>query len=260
MRSDDDIYRTNAALYGAGVFTTVAVSAGEPILWEKHWRRLTSNAGKLGIDLSNFSSGSLLDRIAEHIRSNGLSRGRVRVTLHDERQAELWRTDNNARSATKLSVITGEDRSVPGGFRVALLPFPVNSHSPLAGVKSCNYLEPQLCLSESRSRGFHEGLRLNEAGAIASACMANVFWLKDGKLFTPALSTGCLAGTTREFILENVDCRETIADVLELAEADAIFLTSAGLGIVQVFEFNGRQFGSSDHPILRLNEIFRPRS
>ena len=77
--------------------------------------------------------------------------------------------------------------------------------------------------------------------------MANVFWERDGELFTPSLRTRCLPGTTREYVLENVDCKEVVTGIEELGNADRIFLTSAGLGIANVAEFNGRRLDTSDH-------------
>ena len=52
--------------------------------------------------------------------------------------------------------------------------------------------------------------------------------------------------------MENLDCREVVATVDELVSADAIFLTSAGLGVVQVAGFESRHFEKIDHPILEL--------
>ncbi len=62
--------------------------------------------------------------------------------------------------------------------------------------------------------------------------MANVFWKKDGAIYTPPLETGCLNGTTREFILENFAVEQRKAYLAELNSADEIFLASAGIGIV----------------------------
>jgi branched-subunit amino acid aminotransferase/4-amino-4-deoxychorismate lyase len=119
----------------------------------------------------------------------------------------------------------------------------------LAGVKSCNYLEKILAKEEARNRGFAEAIQLNERGEVSSACMANVFWLRDGILFTPSLRTGCLAGTTRGFILENLECEEVEVRIEELLSADEMFLTSAGLGVAQVSEFEGRKLRGEPHSI-----------
>jgi len=103
---------------------------------------------------------------------------------------------------------------------------------------------------EGKRRGFDEAIRLNERGEIASACMANVFWLKEERLYTPSLKTGCLAGTTREFVLEDLECIEVEAGVETLDQVDAIFLTSAGLGVAQAANFEGKELRRVNRPII----------
>jgi branched-subunit amino acid aminotransferase/4-amino-4-deoxychorismate lyase len=151
-----------------------------------------------------------------------------------------------------MSIVAAEQRPIPSPFRITISPYPVNSRSPLAGVKSCNYLEQILAKDEAKKRGFDEAIRGNERGHVTSGCMANVFWLNGDRFYTPALSTGCLPGTTREFVLENLECEEVEAEIGDLETADAIFLTSAGLGIVAADQFDGRRLAGGDHPILQL--------
>jgi branched-chain amino acid aminotransferase len=224
-----------AALYGKGVFTTVAIKEKKAFLWEKHWRRLLDNAGRVGVDLSAFSVDLLSDALNALIEKNGVETGRARITFFDAGAGPLW--DFGAKEKTSLLIATAGPKKPPARFRLTLSPFPVNSASPLAGIKSCNYLEPLLALDEARRRGFDEAVRLNERGRIASACLANIFWRARGKLFTPPLTAGCLAGTTREFVLENETVEETEAELEALQTADEIFLTSAGLGVCRVSEF-----------------------
>ncbi len=244
---------SNATLYGSGIFTTIAIYRQKPTFWEKHWRRLTNDAIKVGIDLSEHQVGTVKALLDAAIRENGIVDGRARLTFLDESPSPIWPNDSIYK--TSLHIITGDLRSVPEEFRLKVSPYTVNSRSPLAGVKSCNYLENLLAFEEATTRGFHEAVRVNEHGHITSGCMSNVFWLRDEMLYTPCLTTGCLPGTTREFVLENVECQEVAATIDELDKADAIFLTSAGLGITQVAEYEAKPFETSDHPILKLLSI-----
>ena len=241
---------TNASLYGKGVFTTIAIRDALPFLWEKHWRRLAANAKTVGIDLSNYSRSIVSDAIASSIESEQLASGRLRITFFDERPSAIW--PGGSSDSTSLSIITGGIREVADIFKLTVSPHPVNSRSLLAGVKSCNYLENLMAAEEAKNRGFHEAIRVNENGEVASSAMANVFWLKDGVLSTPSLETGCLAGTTREYVMENLDCREVEAGIEELSSADAIYLTSAGLGIVAVTEFENCKLPDPPHQIRKL--------
>ncbi len=241
---------TSSTLYGKGVFTTIAICRGQPFIWKKHWRRLTQNASRLGIDLTEYPEEQTLRALQDAISETGIANGRARITFSDESQSLIW--SQSTVKKTGLSIIIAERRTVASSFRLSTSPHRVNTTSPLIGIKSCNYLEHLLAFDETKARGFHEAVRRNERGEIASACMANVFWTKDGKLFTPSLKTGCLAGTTREYILENLDCEEVETGVGDLGSADRIFVTSAGIGAIAVSEFEGRQLDTSEHPLLRL--------
>ena len=241
---------SNAALYGKGIFTTIAIYDGEPFLWEKHWLRLTSNGAKIGIDLSDHSEQTTHTSLIEVIEKNGVTGGRARITFSDESESPIWGSETG--SNTGLQIITDDLRPISDNVKITVSPYPVNSRSPLAGVKSCNYLENLLAIENAKKGGFNEAIRLNERGEITSACMANVFWLKDERLYTPSLSTGCLAGTTREFVMENLNCSEVESGFEELEKADGIFLTSAGLGVIQAAQFGSRAFETIAHPILNI--------
>lgn len=239
-----------AALYGRGIFTSIAVYNGNPFLWDKHWRRLELGAAKLNIDLTEFLEHKTREALDQIIHKNGVVDGRARVTILDESKSDLW--SFGAEQKASLLMITGLLRQVSDCFRLAASPHSVNSLSPLAGIKTCNYLEKLIAFDNAKNCGFDEALHLNERGEITSAVMANVFWLKDGQLFTPSVKTGCLPGTTREFVLENLECREVETELDELRLADAIFLTSAGLGVTPVAEFGSAKLEKVDHPILHL--------
>jgi len=238
----------NSTLYGKGIFTTIAIYNGEPFLWEKHWRRLNDSALRVRINLDEFPEDLINKSLTDELSKNKITNGRARITFFDETESAIWSDETKQR--TSLSIITGAMRTVPENFRLTLSPYTINSRSPLADIKSCNYLDKIIALDEARSRGFHEALQLNERGEITSATMANIFWLRGNTLYTPSLKTGCLGGTTREFILENIQCRETESTIDQLRLAEAIFLTSAGLGIVRVAELESKTFGRTDHPII----------
>ena len=241
---------SSASLYGKGIFTTIAIYDGVPFLWKKHWRRLTDNAAKIGIDLSEYTEQTTRNSLDEIVKKNNVTNRRTRLTFFDESSSGIWSSKTNNK--TSLLIITGDLLPTPENFRLTVSTYPINSRSPLVGIKSCNYLENLLAFEHAKKCGFDEAVRLNERGLITSACMANVFWLKDGHLYTPNLASGCLAGTTREFLLENIECDEVEEGIDAINEADAIFLTSAGLGVTQVAEYASRNFDKSDHPVLGL--------
>lgn len=241
---------SNAFLYGKGIFTTIAVRNGKPLFWEKHWRRLNDNSRRVDLDISSLSESDIKAKLTDHLAADGVTDGRARITFSDQRSSSVWPSESVGE--TNVSIITGELHEKPSSFTLRISPYPINSRSPLVGVKSCNYLENILALDEARSRGGDEAIRLNERGHVVGGCMSNVFWVKEGKLHTPSLMTGCLPGTTREYVLEDLVCEEVEASSEDLKNADAIYLTSAGIGIVSFSKFEDRELPDPPHAMLRL--------
>jgi len=237
-------------LYGKGIFTTIAIYDRDPYLWDKHWKRIERDAAKVGIDLDEFPKAATRKALDELIEAKSLQNGRARITFFDESATALWPYETTR--LTSMLITTADLNPVAENFKLTVSPHLINSTSPLAGVKSCNYLEKIVAKDEATQRGFDEAIQLNERGHITSACMGNVFWLKDERLSTPSLETGCLPGTTREFVIENIDCEEVVVGIEELRSANEIFLTSAGIGVVRIAEFEERELERRDHPIMKL--------
>ena len=77
----------------------------------------------------------------------------------------------------------------------------------LAGLKTTSYAENVVALAYAAERGGDEAIFANLAGNLCEGTGSNVFYVVDGGLRTPTLASGCLAGITRELLLEWVDAR-----------------------------------------------------
>src|ERR1044071_4884146 len=194
---------SSAMLYGRGVFTTLAIYNSEPFLWSKHWQRLTTHAKKLDIDHTGCTEKNVGDALRKLIAVNQVQEGRARVIMLARSGRDVWRTKAPGAKKTDLLIMTGEPQTVPPtGLSLAVSPYRINTVSPLAGIKSLNYLDHVLSWEEAQSRDFDEAVVLNERGEIVSATTANLFWAKNGTLHTPRWSTGALAGITRECVID----------------------------------------------------------
>ena len=239
---------SSAMLYGRGVFTTVAVHRGKPFLWTAHWARLKDHSDRLSVDLAGCTEQSVGEALNKLIAVNQVKDGRARVILLARRGRDVWKTKQAGARKTDLLIMTGEPQKVPGaGMSLAVSPYRVNTASPLMGIRSLNYLEQVLSWEEAQTRDFHEAVMLNERGEIVSATMANIFWVKDGTLYTPTLATGAIAGVTRAAVIELAEKQfipiiEGVYELTDLVDADEIFLTSASLGIGLVTTFDFRQY------------------
>src|SRR5437868_2321083 len=93
---------SSAALYGRGVFTTVAIHHGEPFLWEKHRRRLRADSVRIDLDISTISFEAIEHSLAQLIRENAVKNGRGRITVFDENPGAIWAADKTGRISTLI--------------------------------------------------------------------------------------------------------------------------------------------------------------
>jgi branched-chain amino acid aminotransferase len=257
------------SLYGHGVFTSVAIYHARPFLWRAHWERLCEHAARIGLNLDGPGEEDVSRALGQVIEANKVERGRARVMLmQSDATLGFWKMkeakSEEKTSRVELLILTGDARPVPEeGLALTVSPHRINTFSPLAGLKSINYLEHLLAWEEARARQFDEAVMLNERGEIVSATMANIFWVSDGVLHTPALTTSCLRGTTRSCVLElaadlSVPVVESTSDLSRLGDAEEIFLTSSGLGVGIVTTFDFHRYSVPVGSVaLRLREAFR---
>ncbi len=255
---------SSAMLYGRGVFTTVAIYQGKPFLWPEHWRRLLEHAARLNIDCGGCTETGVGDALRKLIIVNNVADGRARIILLARSGRDFWKMKAPGAKQTDMLIMTGEAQKIPtAGITLAVSPYRLNTFSPLSGIRSLNYLEQVLSWEEAQAREFDEAIMLNERGEIASATMANIFWVKDGTVYTPALSTGAIAGITRGAVLRLAEQQfipvvEGVYELTDLTEADEIFLTSANVGVTIVTTFDFRQYGITTESVaVRLRQAFR---
>ena len=259
---------TGASLYGRGVFTVVAVRGGHAFLWAEHWARLAMHAERAGVAYEDYTEASVGHELARLIAANEVETGLARVALVARAVSGVWRAPQQSKEEveTDLLIMTTDAPPTPEeGLALTLSPFRVNTHAPLAGVKSLNYLAHVLACEEARGRDFDEAVQLNERGEITGATMANLFWVTKGTAHTPALSTGAMSGTTRECILElaaelSVPLVEGVYDLAHLSDAEEIFLTSASLGVALVTTYDFHRYTVPVGSVaLRLRAALRER-
>src|SRR3546814_2567399 len=78
----------------------------------------------------------------------------------------------------------------------------------MAGAKTTPYAENGVALAYAKERGCTEAIFANTVGMLCEGTGSNVFCVFDGQIITPPLSSGCLAGVTRELVPEITDALE----------------------------------------------------
>jgi len=213
---------------GNGVFETMKVVVdpdGTPQAFAigRHLRRLRRSAAALGLTVDR-DDEQLRAAAREVLDANAATAGRLRITLTGGVQQLGSHHDEGAGT---LILATGPARRWPPTAAVTVVPWRRNEHSPVAGVKTTSYAENVVALARANELGCDEALFANTAGNLCEGTGTNVFVGIGGRLVTPPLSSGCLAGVTRELLLEALDVDERDIPLDELAAADELFLSSS---------------------------------
>jgi branched-subunit amino acid aminotransferase/4-amino-4-deoxychorismate lyase len=151
---------------------------------------------------------------------------RVTVTAGD---SGFWA---GTRSNPRILIIVTDYKIPSEPFKLCVSPFRVDQDSPFRNVKTLAFIIEMTSRKQAYSCGFDDGILLNRAGNVAETTSANIFWVKDGRLFTPPLNSGCLEGMTRKHILElaerhGIPVTERDIGLGGLIRADEIFVTSS---------------------------------
>lgn len=113
------------------------------------------------------------------------------------------------------------------------------SHNRLLKFKTLSNMENMLELHQVRASGLFESVYLNERGEVAEGTVSNIFWERDGVLYTPALDTGILPGIMRAEVIKKA--QQNGQQVCEgyfkpeaLFQASKVFLTNSLLKTLPV--------------------------
>ena len=226
---------------GDGLFETLRVRGDTVLGIERHLLRLRVGAAVLGLSPLP-KDKDLKDAITKTLTANGLTEAAVRLTISrgvPTRRGLLPEPEPNPSMVIHAEPFTGYPAELyDRGARAVISGIRRNEHSPLARVKSLNYLDNVLARREAEAHGVDDALLLNTAGDLACASAANLFLLLDGSLVTPSVTSGALPGTLRELIAIELAPRvglevvERVVRPEELDTAHEVFLTNALMGIV----------------------------
>ena len=261
---DGAILRTDKAIltadnrsfrYGDGLFETIKVKKGRICLENYHFERLMAGVSLLQFEpASSFTPGRLAGQILELCEKNGhMVFARVRLVV--------FRGDGSLYDPVdpfphyiiqSWPLAAGSDAINENGLALDVFPDGRKPCDPLANLKSNNYLLYVMAALYARKNRLNDCLVLNSRDRIADSTIANLFYCKDGKIYTPPLSEGCVAGVMRRYLADllpttSFTLHEKVTTAEDLQNAEGVFLTNAIRGIQWVGSF-GRTTYSARTP------------
>ncbi len=229
-------------LFGQGLFETILIRSGQPVLVEKHLERLISSAAQLHLEIP-YTAGEIVYMLRETVAGNSISQGAARITL-------------SAGADGGPAHIVISNRKLPytpeqyeKGFAAGFVSFPRNERSPLVGHKTTCFFENVLARREIAGRGLDEGLFLNTGGELAEGTVSNIFLVVDDRVLTPHPESGLLPGIMRQVVLgacrqRGIAVEERKIMLEDLKHCREAFITNSLIGVMPLVIIEGQLVGS----------------
>ncbi|TYC68411.1 aminodeoxychorismate lyase [Streptomyces sp. CB01881] len=240
---------------GDGVFETLKAVDGRVFALTRHLDRLTRSARGLG--LPDPDHDVVREACAQVLAANPMPLGRLRLTYTGGASPLGSERGNDAPT---LVVSLGAAAHRPDTTAVATVPWRRNEHSAVAGLKTTSYAENVVALAAAHRARASEALLANTAGRLCEGTGSNVFVVLGGRLLTPTLASGCLAGITRRLVVEWCDAEEADLPFDVLQEAEEIFLTSTLRDVQAVTRVDDRELPGPGPVTAKAMAVFAERS
>ncbi|MDR8412277.1 aminotransferase class IV [Nonomuraea sp. 3-1Str] len=244
-------------MVGDGVFETVKIVHGRAFALTRHLDRLRLSAQRM--DLPEPDVEAIAEGIGKCLAAApAWALGRIRIT-YTSGPGPLG-SDRGDQGTTSV-VIVDEQKPFPVTANVTVVPWPRNERGALAGVKSTSYGDNAKALAYAKARGGGEAIFGNLAGDLCEGTGSNIFIVRDGRLLTPTLQSGCLAGVTRALTLQWCGGEEADVPLSALYEAEEAFLTSTTRDIQPIRLVDDTELPVAPGPITaKAMRVFAERS
>jgi branched-chain amino acid aminotransferase len=242
---------------GDGAFETAKIADGQVFAASRHARRLDRTLAGLGLPAADH------DYIAEGVKAvlgagEPIGFGRLRYSVTGG--AGPLGSDREDSPLTYI-VTAGAQPPPPPTASVAVVPWVRNERSAVAGLKTTSYAENVVALAYAKERGAIEAVFANTRGELCECTGSNIFVVQDGAILTPPLDSGCLAGITREVVIEwcredGLEVREETLPLDALREADEVFITSSTKDVLPIHAVDDRPVAAPGPVTARAAAVF----
>jgi len=257
----------HGVLYGDGVFEGIRAYNGRIFRLEQHLERLYDSAGAIMLSVP-LSIEELTEATLETCRANEVTDGYMRLVVTRGR-GDLGLDPRKCQEPTTFIIADSiefyPEEYYENGLEVITCVTRRNSPDALdPAIKSLNYLNNILAKIETVRAGVPEGIMLSSDGYVAECTGDNIFLVRDEHVVTPPISVGNLRGITRQVVIEllaemGIETHEELFRLLEVYNANEMFLTGTAAEIVPVVTVDGRPIGEGTPGPLtgKLREKFR---
>ncbi|MEJ7605358.1 MAG: aminotransferase class IV [Bryobacteraceae bacterium] len=244
---------------GWGVFSTLRVSRGVLFAFERHWARMKRDAELLRVPMP--ANGDWLEeRLMKLVEANEAYEATLRVNLVRNRGGMFEGPE--LEREYDLIAFTTDLKKWGESVKLGVVPQARHAANRYAGTKVTSWVFNLNLYEEAQQMGFDEVVLLNERGEVSECTSANIFVVIGSDVLTPPLSSGCLAGITREVLLSEIRLpwiliSEQVLTTADLQIADEVFITSSTRDVLPVNSIHGLDINRNDRVWPQLRGAFR---
>lgn len=261
---EPSIFHNNRAFcFGDAIFETIHANGTRLQFFHEHFKRLERSMKILKIEKSSYLEFSYLESLLVRLlNKNQLYKGaRIRLTVFRNSGGLYTPEDNSCSFIAESTPLPFDNyRLNEKGLMTDIYTLIPKYSGPLANLKTANSLVYVMAGIFRNENSLDDCIILNEKERPAESISSNLFIRKDGVLYTPPLSEGCVDGIMRGQIIriagdEGIGCIETALSVDDLIRADECFMTNSISGIRWVVAFRDKRYYSKTSRLLtdRLN-------
>ncbi|UCC58850.1 MAG: branched-chain-amino-acid transaminase [Candidatus Bathyarchaeum sp.] len=240
-------------LYGDGVFEGIRAYHGIVFQLKEHIDRLYKSAHPIMLKIP-MTKEQLIEAVLETLKKNNLTNAYIRLVV----TRGFGDLGIDPRKCPKPTVIIitepmlqlNTPEEIESGITTIITwvkrnPVDAATHE----LKSLNYLNSILGKIEANNSGVNEAICLDKTGHVCEGVGENIFIVREGKIYTPPISSGALNGITRAVVIrlaEKLGYEVTVRNITpnEMFTADEVFFTGTAAEVAPIREINKRVIGN----------------
>jgi branched-chain amino acid aminotransferase len=239
-------------LYGDSIYEVTLTYDGIPFLLDEHFDRLEHSAAGIFLELEA-NRDQIKRSIYEGIKR--VDNNRIYIRIIVTRGGGEIGLDPNLSDGQNLFIIFRKLTNYPvewyeKGVSLIITEVVRNAKNAVdPNVKSGNYLNNVMAISQAKKKGAYDAIMLNADGFITECTSANVWMVQDQTFYTPPIEAGLLGGITRKSLLNigkahGLSMEEKQLKPEDLCSASEIFMTSSTREILPVTNLDGQPVGN----------------
>jgi aminodeoxychorismate lyase len=239
--------QNRAFRYGDGLFETIRVFNGKIPFYGYHFERLLRGMKALKMTIPPyFNPHYIKNEISKTIEKQANSR--IRLAVFREDGGFYTPSTHNIDFLIESTPLLESKYTMNDlGLTIGVFKDYKLRQTSYSAYKTSNSLPYVLAAIFAKENNFEDVLMLNTEGYVAEGISSNIFIVKENKLITPSLSSGCVGGILRQIVLEiaqqhDLNCSETNLSIDDVKTADEVFYTNAIQGIRWVENFEEKTY------------------